>query len=244
MLTSDQLKQVVHFDNRSQRDCILIILAVDVTVAKDITTIREIGACAGVRKVKSWNISDILAKAVGLAIKTYEGWELTDQGQQYIQSLIHATDLNVVITNASQSLRQHLKLVTKPKSAVFIEEAIVCFEARQYRAAVILSWVGAISILHHEVFNNHLTKFNAEALRRDKKARQVKNIDGFCRTGEHDFLNVIEYIGIIGKNVKQTLQNHCLQLRNACGHPNSLNIAENAVASHIEILTLNVFSRF
>ncbi|MCH8342813.1 MAG: hypothetical protein IH983_02380 [Planctomycetes bacterium] len=150
----------------------------------------------------------------------------------------------MVVANASQSLRQHLTLVTKPESAAFIEEAIVCFEARQYRAAVILSWVGAISILHHKVFNGHLAAFNAEIMRRDAKARPLKNVDGFCRIGEHDFLDVIEYIGVIGKNVKQTLQNQCLQLRNACGHPNTLRIAENAVAAHIEILILNVFSKF
>lgn len=244
MLTADQLKHVIHFDSRSQRDCVLLILGVEVTVAKDVAAIREIGTRAGVRRITGWNISDILAKAVGLAIKTHVGWELTGQGQQYAQSIITTTDLNIVVTNASQSLRQHLKVVTKQESAAFIEEAIVCFEARQYRAAVILSWVGAISILHHEVFNGHLTAFNTEIMRRDAKARPIKNIDGFCRIGEHDFLDVIEYIGVIGKNVKQTLQNQCLQLRNACGHPNTLSIAENAVAAHIEILILNVFSKY
>jgi hypothetical protein len=50
--------------------------------------------------------------------------------------------------------------------------------------------------------------------------------------------------GVIGKNVKQLLQNECLMLRNACGHPNSVSIAENSVAAHIEKLIKNVFARF
>jgi hypothetical protein len=61
---------------------------------------------------------------------------------------------------------------------------------------------------------------------------------------EHDFLDVCEAIAVIGKNVKQLLQNECLVLRNACGHPNSSLIAENSVAAHIEKLIKNVFSRF
>ena len=61
---------------------------------------------------------------------------------------------------------------------------------------------------------------------------------------EHDFLDVCEALGVFGKNVKQVLQNECLILRNACGHPNSLTIAENSVAAHIEKLIKNIFVRF
>ena len=59
---------------------------------------------------------------------------------------------------------------------------------------------------------------------------------------ERDFLDVLEAIGSIGKNVKQTLQNQCLSLRNACGHPTSLKISENNVAAHLDTLVLNVYS--
>ena len=71
----------------------------------------------------------------------------------------------------------------------------------------------------------------------------AKNADDLTRMKEHEFLQVLESISAIGKNVKRELEN-CLNLRNACGHPNSLEIAENRVAAHLEILTLNVFSKF
>jgi hypothetical protein len=61
---------------------------------------------------------------------------------------------------------------------------------------------------------------------------------------EHDFLDVLETIGVMGKNVKQALQNQCLGMRNACGHPNSLKISENNVAAHLDTLVLNVYSKF
>ncbi len=72
----------------------------------------------------------------------------------------------------------------------------------------------------------------------------AKQQDDLGRMKEHDFLDICESIGILGKNVKQILQNECLMLRNACSHPNSAVIAENSVAAHIEKLIKNVFARF
>ena len=47
----------------------------------------------------------------------------------------------------------------------------------------------------------------------------------------------------IGKNVKLQLINS-LDFRNGCGHPNSLKIGPNMVASHIELLVKNVYLPF
>jgi hypothetical protein len=41
--------------------------------------------------------------------------------------------------------------------------------------------------------------------------------------------------------VKQELDT-ALQLRNGCGHPNSLKIGANKVAAHLETLALNVYA--
>jgi len=60
---------------------------------------------------------------------------------------------------------------------------------------------------------------------------------------EKDFLQILQSLSVVGKNVREELEN-CLRLRNACGHPSSLKISENRVAAHIEMLILNVFSRF
>ena len=93
------------------------------------------------------------------------------------------------------------------------------------------------------MIQNHLSAFNAEAKRRDSRWKLAKTRDDLARMKESNFLDILEALSIIGKNVKQELKN-CLQLRNGCGHPNTLKISENRVASHIEILILNVFSKF
>lgn len=143
----------------------------------------------------------------------------------------------------AKTLREQLSTISDSNTRTFVEEGIECFERRLYRSAVILTWVGAISLLQTHVIDNYLTEFNNEALRRDNKWRFAKTKDDLARMKEYDFLQIIESLSIIGRSVKQELEKQ-LKLRNGCGHPNSLEISENVVAAHIEILILNIFAKF
>lgn len=143
----------------------------------------------------------------------------------------------------TSTLRNHLSKITNSDTKIFVEEGIECFDRHLYRSAVILTWVGAISLLQTFVVDRFLTDFNNEAIKRDPKWYPAKTTDDLTRMKEYDFLQIIEKLSIIGKNVKQELEKQ-LQLRNGCGHPNTLQISENIVAAHIEVLILNVFSKF
>src|SRR5262249_27285499 len=112
-----------------------------------------------------------------------------------------------------------------------------------FRAAIVLSWVGALAVLYDHVVAKHLSAFNGEALRRDTKWKAAKTADDLSRLKEYDFLQILAAISVIGNNVKTELEG-CLTLRNGAGHPNSLRVAEHRVNSHIETLVLNVFARF
>ena len=109
-----------------------------------------------------------------------------------------------------------------------------------YRSAIVLSWVGAVAVLQEEVLTAHLSAFNTEATRRDRKWRVAKTRDDLGRMKEFELLQILERLSVIGKNVKTELEG-CLKLRNACGHPNSLKVGENKVAAHLETLIQNVF---
>jgi hypothetical protein len=119
----------------------------------------------------------------------------------------------------------------------------VCAEQSLFRAAVVLSWVGATALLHDATITKHLSAFNAEASRRDAKWKPAKTGDDLGKMKEATFLEIAEAISIVGKNVRQELDG-CLRLRNACGHPNSLKIGANKVAAHLETLALNVYAIF
>jgi hypothetical protein len=144
---------------------------------------------------------------------------------------------------AIASLRRASSGISSQHAKEFIDEAIGCAEASFHRAAIVLSWVGAIRVMQEHVVTNRLSDFNTEALRRDTRWRPARTADDLSRLKEYDFLQILEAISVIGKSVKAELEG-CLKLRNGCGHPSSLQVSENRTASHIESLVLNVFSKF
>ena len=111
------------------------------------------------------------------------------------------------------------------------------------RAAVVLSWIGAVSVLQRYIVDHKLNDFNTEAVRRNSKWKEAKTTDDLGLMKEVTFLDILQAISILGKNVKQELLKG-LTLRNGCGHPNSLKLAEHKVSAHIEDLILNVYSQF
>ncbi|MFI5252018.1 MAG: hypothetical protein ACHQQQ_06240 [Bacteroidota bacterium] len=225
------------------RDKLLFILSLNNEIPKSTREIREFAFNNGLPEVQKWNIATLLKSAKKYAINLPEGWALTNEGRKYLENINLIDSKNIVVKNSINDLRKHLFNIEDKETIMFLEEAIKCLEIDLKRAAVVLSWSGAISLLYRVVVNRHLNTFNAEATRRDPKWRAAKNADDLSRMKEKDFLDILEAISVIGKNVKQELQNNCLQLRNACGHPNSLKIGERKVAAHIEILIMNVFSK-
>lgn len=239
-MTRDDLKDILHNPKLSRLDVLVILLSVDSGGVRSVKELKELAASGGLRKASRWNISDILSRSKGVAVRTNDGWELTKEGKAHAASL--GADSGPVVT-ANASLRKCLSSISSPESKEFIEEAVKCLEARYLRAAVVLSWVGAISVLQQYIVSNKLVEFNAEALRRNPDWKAAKTTDDIGKMKEATFLIVLESISVVGKNTKQELE-ECLKLRNATGHPTSLKYGESRVASHIEILILNVFSKF
>jgi len=242
MVEKSQLKNLLAMQEYSRQDKILICLACDAKAPKEVKTIRKLAVSSGLRPVSKWNVSQILNGAPELAIRVPQGWELTQAGKKRVSELVGPFAASPAPIIAS-TLRQHIPNLSNDDTKRFVEEAVECFESRKYRAAVVLSWAGAVSILQYHVVSNYLSAFNAEALRRDGKWKTAKNIDDLSRMKDLDFLDVLVALSIIGKSVKQELEG-CLKLRNGCGHPNSLKIGEASVSAHIELLILNVFARF
>jgi hypothetical protein len=239
LLPLDCLKDVLSQD-LTDRDKVLICLAVAPAGARSVSDLRALAITAGWRASRRKNLSAVLRRASGLAVRVDNGWLLTSAGCQHVAK-VAGPFLNSAPPRIPSSLRAHLVRVREPDTRAFVEEAIASFETRQYRAAVVLSWVGAVSLLRHRAISHCLADFNEEAVRRDPKWKPAKNADDLGSMKEDTFLDVLQSISVIGKNVKQELKK-CLELRNGCGHPNSLRVAEHKVSAHIEDLILNVFA--
>ena len=241
MFDESELKRLLAKQDISRKTKILAVLSLDEKKCKTVSEIKVIAEAHGLREVRKWNISQILNAASDMAVRLPNGWEITEIGTCFLseQGLIFVSPAK----QYQNDLRKFVAVVTSDNTRAFLEECILALELGLLRSATILSWVGAISILYEEVLLNHLSNFNAELQKRYPKQKQIKSTDDLAALKEYDFLQIIHAISVIGKNVKQELE-QCLQLRNACAHPNSLSVGERRVASHLEILTLNVYQKF
>lgn len=241
-LSASQLQDLLLDKGRSQREKLVVLMATDGGRPKSIAEIRALAVGSGLRSAKAWKPSSILAGGPALAVLLGGRWQLTPAGLARAAEVVSPVAQRP-IAKPARDLRTHLKKVRHPDTLAFLTEAVSCLEANHLRAAVVLSWIGAVSLLYEHVVRSELNAFNVEATKRDAKWKPARTTDDLARMKEHEFLNTLEAISVIGKNVKTELQG-ALALRNACGHPNSLQIGSNRVAAHIEVLLLNVFQKY
>lgn len=227
----------------ARREKLLLTLSFDDAQPLPIAKLKTLASENGLRDCLKWNIADILGKAKGLAINTKEGWTLTTAGLAHLRAQKLIPEKVSVAKSIVDDLRLHITKITSPDTKSFLDEAVSCLEIGQNRAAIVFSWVGAVSVLQQYVVDNKLTDFNVEATKRDPKWKAAKTTDDIGLMKEAIFLDVLQAISVLGKNVKQELQS-ALTLRNGCGHPNSLKVGERKAAAHIESLIQNVFSKF
>jgi hypothetical protein len=240
LLKASELKNWLHRD-LPRSDKVLLVLASE-DAHWQVAEIKARAMDAGLREIAKWNVSQILGSTKGMAISTPKGWELTDAGKQHLRT-VGVSKISPAAVKIATDLRNLLSYVGDSDTRNFVQEAVQCYELELYRSAVVMSWLAAVHVLRTVVHSKHLVAFNAEASKIDQKWKQAKTTDDIGRMQETDFLDRIAGISVIGKNVKEELQK-CLKLRNGCGHPNTLKISTNTVASHIEILILNVFTPF
>ncbi|MEP3422281.1 MAG: hypothetical protein ABJN35_11140 [Erythrobacter sp.] len=240
MLDVNDLKEWLHRKLNPSDKLLLILATFDEPVAP--AAIRDRSLDAGFKIPSKWNLSSILSRTEGKAIRIPSGWELSGAGKKHLRSL-GVEEVGPAATKVAADLRKHLANIENDVTRSFVEEAIRCYEAKLYRSAIVMSWIAAVDVLHREVVANHLNAFNAEAQRVNSKWKKAVDEDGLASMKEAEFLDRLVAIGVIGKNVKDELAG-ALKLRNGCGHPNSLRVGPNKVTSHIETLLLNVFDQF
>ena len=243
MLTLEQLKGAVHRKNVTKTDVALLCVAAAGAKAAPTAAVRNLAIEAGVKGARKTNFAAHLNSAEDKVFKAPKGWELTGAGLKYVAGLAAQELSSSPAATEAQSLRALLPKLKNEDARAFLAEAVVCAEQSLFRAAVVLSWVGALALLHDHAAAKHLAALNTEAFKRDPKWKPAKTTDDLGKMKEATFLEIAMAVSFIGKNVKQELD-VCLKLRNACGHPNSLKIGPNKVAAHLETLALNVYAVF
>jgi hypothetical protein len=206
--------------------------------------VREKALSVGFRTVTRWNLSAVLraAAADGHVAQLKGGWKLLGPGLKTLEGYYQPGA--AIVLEARHALNVHVGAISDLNRRRFVEEAMLCLDAKAYRAAAVLAWVGAAYIIQELIVSRHLSAFNGAGQSRFRqKFMPVRSIKDCAKIGEADLLQLCEDASIIDKAEKQELQSR-LDLRNRCGHPNSIVFAEHVVASHIETLMLNVYSRY
>lgn len=138
--------------------------------------------------------------------------------------------------------------ISDPDVRDFVEESVRCYKGGNFRAAIVLSWVGALArLLAHVVAQPALvTAINAEGQRRWNATNPrpwylANDAEGLTQKGERAFLDILDTVGAITGDRKAKLVDR-LDERNSCGHPNPGRVGPRAASHHIEVLIDHVFS--
>jgi hypothetical protein len=237
------LEEVLHAPGVIAQEKLLFCLALEPVGPRTVKDIRKIAVDAGWRGARTVNVSEYLGRAKGFAIRSPTGWKLTTGGKQHVANTAKLPQV-AAQTAATVRLRKHLASIKSDSTRAFAEEAIKCLEYELKRSAVVSAWVAAVGVLYDHVLAKKLAAFNtAGTARYQAKWKPVTTLDDLADLKEAVFLELCESASVFGKSVKQELEG-CLKLRNGCGHPNSLQIGEGRVVTHIEQLILNVFEKF
>jgi hypothetical protein len=172
-----------------------------------------------------------------------KGWTLTGPGRTALEDRGLISKIGV-LTPVTQTLEKYILDLHDLDKARFVEEAIACVKNKSYRAAIVLTWVGALYLMYNYVLREKLSAFNAEVHRRYPKSKPASNVDDLAGLlKEAEFLNVLEHINAITKAEAKELAS-CLDRRNTAGHPNSHTFTEVGVGNHVETLITSVYRRF
>jgi hypothetical protein len=219
-----------------------ISLLYSMGIAASPKELKEYAASIGYNRAKDWNIPNLFSRSNGEAISKSGKWQLTSKGESTAESFGLSRETQERST-AFKTLEASIDALASDQTRSFLREALACLRTGSLRAAVIMSWVAAVHTLQNYVVAHCLADFNAEATRRDIKWRPAKNSDDLARLKESDFLDILEKIGLLQKNVKAEIKG-CLDRRNGCGHPNIYKLSELTAAHHVDTLTMNIFASF
>ena len=114
--------------------------------------------------------------------------------------------------------------LSDPGQEDYLQEAIVCFRSKAFRAAVIMTWNVAYDHLVTVVVRSHLSPFNVQLTGMfGGRKKSVSTKDDFQRLRESEVLEVCGAAGIVSKEVRKVLDG-ALGKRNSAAHPSGTKV--------------------
>jgi hypothetical protein len=175
-----------------------------------------------------------------------EGYRLHRKYSGAIEEQLKARQHNVSVKGSLAGLARKIRDDIERE---LIEEAIRCFGTRPIskRATILLSWMAGVGHLQSFVWRKkkHLASFNNVLTKNTPKntIRRITTREDFTELREDLFILKLREAQIIDTNVHKQLKNQ-LDIRNTCGHPNSIAISDSKVEAFLEDIINNILLRY
>lgn len=128
----------------------------------------------------------------------------------------------------------------------FLDEALICFRHRAFRAAIVMTWNLAFHHLREYVIKNHLAEFNGvwqtNSLYSKHPAKgrisKFSTHTDFAELRESEVIEICRTANIISQDINKILREK-LDRRNTAAHPSSIAIAPHTAEEFIIDLITN-----
>ncbi|WP_404986576.1 hypothetical protein ACI513_05830 [Chryseobacterium sp. M5] len=180
-------------------------------------------------------------------IKGYQKY-IKNKDSAYKLTKQHITELekNIVVdqhvASVTKSLNLLLDKITNTSEKAYLEEAILTFEVKAYRASIIMVWLLTVDHLYEYILNNKMSDF-ITALRNANIKKSIHSKDDFGEIKESQFIEICKSSGIISNDVRKILETK-LGIRNSFAHPSNINLPKSKALEFIEDLVENVILKY
>jgi len=152
-------------------------------------------------------------------------------------------DVARLVADISPHLASYLGKISDANERDYVTEAMSCLQIGAYRAAVVLTWAGAVFNLRRKIQRLGFDKFNAKFAELYPKSSRdpVVSLEDLEEYKDSELLRVCNKLGILSDTAHKHLKPQ-LDLRNTCGHPTEDKPDVYTVGSFFERIIRYVFS--
>jgi hypothetical protein len=243
MTLTDLPKQIPSFSTLSEPDVVKLMLwwvhTYDEQVTVDTSYLRKLYEQLH-RAMPREGVASILNKLADRkppqVIRARDRYKLEQRTLEEHRQKYGNRDATIIVDKLLRDLPAKL---TNLQERAYLEEALICFRAKAFRAATVMTWNLAYDHLCYWILadSSRLAKFNAQmALTYAKKGYDaVANRDGFEEPKEFEVLQVCASAGIINGGMHMILKEK-LDRRNKAAHPTGTPISQLTAESLISDL--------
>lgn len=242
MLLDELVERTQNFDQLRPKERILLFAwYLHTFCRKDAFENAEIRSCFVELHLAVPDVSVYLPRMVGVELlKLRSGYKLS----RNVRVIFDKKYLNLKSNSEIRQILQDLPAsITDKNEREFLNEALRCYRANAYRAAIVMVWNLAYSHLVNWVVSDvdRLNKFNAATeIRFPKKSGlKVEKIDDLENLKEWEAIEIIYSSKLITKNMTEVLREK-LKKRNMAAHPSQIVISETQTDDVITDLVNNV----